>query len=345
MMQRAALQAGLVALTATSTTPASARCRPAATMRTSRSRAATPAASAVGREARDELVQRAAARPARPARRDAASSARTSSGRLAERGAVGQRDGAVALGQARAVGPEHQRHVGVAGRAAARGRAPSQSWRGVESSRSAPRTTSPIALVGVVDDDREVVGARRRRCGAPRSRRRRPRRAPRRGPSKRDARRAGAHAQRRRAARGLALGALGRRQVAAGAGVGALGQRRRAGAEAASRISAPRAPAGVERARRPRGGRSRRVVERAALGLADDRAVPVEAERGEVGELLGLEARAATRPVSRSSTRTRKRAPAARANSQASSAVRRLPRCSAGGGGGEAAVGAHVLRR
>ena len=64
--------------------------------------------------------------------------------RLAQRGAVGQRHRAVALGQPRAVGAEHERHVGVARAPASPSRAPSHSWRGVESSRSAPRTTSPM---------------------------------------------------------------------------------------------------------------------------------------------------------------------------------------------------------
>ena len=64
-------------------------------------------------------------------------------GRLAERRAVGERDGAVALREPRAVGAEHERDVRVRGRPAGPSRRCSSSWRGVVSSRSSPRTTSP----------------------------------------------------------------------------------------------------------------------------------------------------------------------------------------------------------
>ena len=63
-----------------------------------------------------------------------------------------------------------------------------------------------------------------------------------------------------------------------------------------------------------------------ALGLADDVAVPVDPNAR--GRQLSSTCVSRERPGSRSSMRSRNRAPAPRANSQASSAVRRLPTCS-----------------
>ena len=65
----------------------------------------------------------------------------------------------------------------------------------------------------------------------------------------------------------------------------------------------------------------------APLGLAPHRAVPVDADGAEVGELAGLEALPADDGIE-SSTRSRKALASRRANSHATAAVRRLPRCS-----------------
>ena len=137
-------------------------------------------------------------------------------GGLAQRGAIGQRDGAVALGQPLAVGAEHERHVGVAGGGEAEPRAePQLARRGVQEVGAAHDLAH--ALLGVVDDDGQVVGERPVVAahhevvddalhgpgdavleGHPRG--------------------VGADSQRRRAAGGLALGALRRGQAAAGPG-------------------------------------------------------------------------------------------------------------------------------
>jgi hypothetical protein len=59
---------------------------------------------------------------------------------------LGERDRAVACGQAPPVGSQHERYVGVTGGTAGRpSRRVSRSWGGVESTRSAPLTTSPIS--------------------------------------------------------------------------------------------------------------------------------------------------------------------------------------------------------
>ena len=98
-----------------------------------------------------------------------------------------------------------------------------------------------------------------------------------------DARRLASHAQRGRAPRALGLGALCSGQFAAGSGISALGQRpmRRRGcfADLGARAVAGIQPSvGVE-------ARERLVVELQALGLTDDRPVPVQPECGQVCEL------------------------------------------------------------
>ena len=194
---------------------------------------------------------------------------------------------------------------------------------GVEQVRSAHDL--PDTLLGVVDNDREVVGERAVVAADDEvvdDALDRPAQAV----LERDARAAGAHAQRGRPAARPPGRALGGAQAQAGARVGAL--------RAAPR-AAPRPPRGSPRActstrtpgPAPRGARAPRRSSARALGLADDRAVPVQPERPQVGELLAPRSSGRTRPASRSSTRTRKRASWLRANSQASSAVRRLPRC------------------
>jgi hypothetical protein len=99
----------------------------------------------------------------------------------------------------------------------------------------------------------------------------------------------GADSQRGPAALGVPRRALGVGQAQAGAGVGALGQRavRRAGRGTDLR---PRAEALVERTRGVE-ARDRVGVELEPRGLVDDLAVPVDAERRDVGELLLVEAR------------------------------------------------------
>ena len=71
---------------------------------------------------------------------------------------VGQRDGAVALGEAGAVGAEHERHVGVG-----RHRQAEQPRDEHLARRRVEQVVAPHdlldALVGVVDHDGHVVGA------------------------------------------------------------------------------------------------------------------------------------------------------------------------------------------
>ena len=142
----------------------------------------------------------------------------------------------------------------------------------------------------------------------------------------RDGRRAGAQAQRGRAPRRLARGALGARQLAAGPGVGAVRAARRA---------APTPPGGSRRACRSRGtGRRRRPAarsrRRSARRRSDWRTTGPSQSRPSAARSASCcsATPGRTRPRSRSSMRMRKRAPCERANSHASSAVRRLPRCS-----------------
>ena len=116
------------------------------------------AGSAVGVEALDELVD-AGCSPgcgeARGSRRAAPRDLRAAS-RPAPRGRrASPRRGAWPAARRRGRARAARGRTSGAGSPSARA---SQSWRGVESSRSAPRTTSLDALVGVVDDDREVVG-------------------------------------------------------------------------------------------------------------------------------------------------------------------------------------------
>ncbi len=118
------------------------------------------AASAVGArtagEKRATSSAGATASPGSLSPTEAASSARTSSGGLAERGAVGERDGAVALGEPRAVLAEHQRDVRVAGRREAEALAePELARRRVEQVGAAHDLADPLRRV--VDDDGEVV--------------------------------------------------------------------------------------------------------------------------------------------------------------------------------------------
>jgi hypothetical protein len=135
----------------------------------------------------------------------------------------------------------------------------------------------------------------------------------------------GAQAQRGGPPGALALGAGGRGQLAARARVRALGERAVRRRRGLADLRA-RAEARVDETGRVEPG-DRLVVQPEPLGLADDGAVPVEPQRGQVAELLALEARPHAARVE-VLTRTRNRDPADRANSQASSAVRRLPRCS-----------------
>ena len=133
-------------------------------------------------------------------------------------------------------------------------------------------------------------------------------------------------AQRRRPAGALALGALGRAQPPARARVGALGSGPCA-AEAAFADLRARAPAGVDV---PRAAQRR---ERVAVELARARTAARPARPSRARARAG---RRAARPRARAASgrgRGPRRArgsapPPPRANSHASSAVRRLPRCS-----------------
>ena len=246
---------------------------------------------------------------------------------------------AVALGQPRAVRAEHERHVRVGRRAAARARGRARAGAAWSPARSAPRTTSLDALGRVVDHDREVVGAapslRRTTKSSttpvdaaeqavleadPR-RRRRGRAAPAGGPPR------AARAARRASAAGTSPG---RRPRAAGR-------------------AAPTPPRGSPRACR---STRRQPVGRAALqrggvelqprGLEHDLAVPVEPDRRQVGELLARPSRRARGPC--------RGPPCARGSARRPSARTATPAapcagCRGAGPGrarGEAAVGAHT---
>ena len=276
-------------------------------------------------EALDQLGGREAPRRGAPRPSDAASSSRTSAADWPSAARSASVTAPWRLASRAPSGPSTSGTWAWRG-AASPSRAPSHSWRGVESSRSAPRTTSLDALVGVVDDHGEVVGegavvaahdevvddaldapgeavveGHARRVGATRSAGGRPR-------ASRSARCAAV----RRAA-GARVGALGQRAVRRRRGLADLGARAAARVEEAVGVAGARAP--PRRARRARTGarpapsQSRPSARRSA-------------------SWLGLDARAARGRVSRSSMRSRKRASWLRAKSQASSAVRRLPRCS-----------------
>ena len=239
---------------------------------------------AASRQARRRLKRSTSSAGATAARRGAQRPqrcrelARTSSALSPLRRAVGERHSAVALGQARAVGAEQERDVGVA--RARRGRAAAEARAGAAWSRAGRRRERPRRCPGRRRRRRRRgCRRRRRRCGARRNRRRRPR-TPREpvleatAPRRRDP-------QRGRRARSPRARRAAPRSGAAGAGVGALGQaavrRRRRLADLRAR-----APALVDRPC-SRSAPSAVLVEADALGLAHDRAVPVEAERREVG--------------------------------------------------------------
>ena len=151
--QDGALQAGLVALDGDEHDAgrADAHGQPRAD-RPQRGHPAQP----VEREAGGELVQRGPlAGLGQPDRRGQLG-AHVLRG-LAERRAVGQRHGSVALGQALAVGPEHERHVGVGGRLEAQRRGQPALARGRPEQVGAADDLVD-ALLGVVDDHRQVVG-------------------------------------------------------------------------------------------------------------------------------------------------------------------------------------------
>ena len=122
---------------------------------------------------------------------------------------------------------------------------------------------------------------------------------------------------------GPAIG-FGGRQLAAGSRVEALGRIAVLGRRRLADL-APGAEAAVDEPVRFETGEGG-LMAVGPLRLDDGLAVPVEAERSQVGELRLGEALGRTRSGSRSSIRIRKREPLERANSQASSAVLRLPR-------------------
>ena len=149
------------------------------------------------------------------------------------------------------------------------------------------------------------------------------------------------HAQRRGAAGGSAsAGVRPRGEVAAGPGIGDMRAVRRRGGLADLRARAPALVAGGRRcavARRPR--------RRAPIARTGDDAPSQSIPSARRSASCWSTYCSRERPGSRSSTRIRKRAPAPRANSQASSAVRRLPRCSvARRAGRKAPVGARRRR-
>ena len=238
-----------------------------------------------------------------------------------------QRHGAVALGEPRAVGPEHERDVRVArapaARAARRGTA-GAAWSRAGRRRGRPRRCPARRR------RRRPRGCRRarRRCGARRSRRPRPRPRPVQPVGERDARGA-------RRARAAPAGA--RRRACAGAPPRSAAGRCRGRRPRAAARAAPRRPRGSPPACRStrRGARPRcsaldrgRVERRARCDWKTTSPSQSSPIARQVVELRARRRPAGRGPWSRSSIRTRKRAPAERANSQASSAVRRLPRCS-----------------
>ena len=272
-----------------------------------------------GVEALEHLPRSSSPSPARASPPSSAATARGSSSR--------ERHRAVALGEPRAV---RRRARAARARTTARGRpsASAEEAAGAASSLEQVVAAHDLAdlLPRVVDDHGEVVGGRAVVAahdevvdhallravhavveGDPRCRPARTRSAGGRPP------------------RALAP-PLGRRQAQARARVGALRQRpvRRRGGGA---DLGPRAEALVQPARRRAAGRSPPRRRRGGwTGTRPRRPSRGPAPAGRAAAARPIPAR--TRPWSRSSIRTRKRAPAERAKSQASSAVRRLPRCS-----------------
>ena len=204
-------------------------------------------ASAAGRRGRSGRPGRArsVSSPGSARPRLRAIHASASAGCLAALGAVGQRDRPVALGQARAVGAQHQRHVGVAAAPAgpAGGRAAAAAGCSPAGRRRGPPRRCPV---GVVHHHGQVVGGRA--VPAPQhqvvhlaldlARAGGPRRPPARG-ARRASARAAASAVRSRSAR-CAAG-----ELAAGARVGALGQRPVRGLRRGADLG-PRAPARID---------------------------------------------------------------------------------------------------
>src|SRR3954452_18025031 len=185
---------------------------------------------------------------------------------------VGERHGPVALREPRAVGTEHQGHVHV-GRLAQseQPREVELAWGRVGEIRAAHHLLD--ALLGIIDDHREVVGEGAVVAAQHEVVDRAVRTQPQRGTP----------------ARRLAFGALRRRQVPARAGIGALGRHalRRRGRLA---DLPARAVAGVHETAVLQ-ARQRLLVQRDALRLPHHRPVPVEPDRREVRELALLELR------------------------------------------------------
>jgi hypothetical protein len=284
-----------------------------------------------GRSARRAGAPDRTGRPARPAtaprparRADAGHQlAADLRRRLAERDAVGQRHRTVALGQPRAVLAEHERHVGVGQRPRPE-QPPEEDLAGRALGEIGPADDLLDALGVVVDDHGEVVGGGP--VVAPDDQvvddlLDRPEQAV----DEVDPRGAGAQPQGRRAPFALALGALGRGERSAGSGVGALGQRAVRRRRRLAHLAAG-AETGIEQAFR--------VEIAVAPAYASSRSDCVTTGGSQSTPSAARSASCCsaspgrTRPRSRSSTRIRNAEPALRAKSQASSAVRRLPRCS-----------------
>jgi hypothetical protein len=199
----------------------------------------------------------------------------------------------VTLGQPRAVGAEHEGHVGVRDVRPAEQRAHVQlARRRLDQIGSAHDLSDLLSCVvhhhgeivcrgpvvapyhEVVDDGAvlaaQAVGERHDGC-------------------------AGAQTQRRRASRALALGPLSGCQLAAGARVITAGRRAVRRRQGFADLGTG-AVAGVQQAVGVQARERCRVV-LGALGLAHDRPVPVEAERGEVGQLRVREPGPATRCI------------------------------------------------
>ena len=194
---------------------------------------------------------------------------------------LAQRHVAVALGQAGAVGPEHERHVRVGRlRQPERPREPELARGGVGEVGAAHDLLD--ALLGVVDDHREVVGERA--VAAPDhevvDHALDPAQEPVLEPHGSAVR---ADAQRGRAPRRPLLRELRPAQAQARPGVGALGQRPVRRTRRLADLG-PGAEALVQAAFRAQDP-ERLLVEPQPLRLHDDLAVPVHAHRGEIGQL------------------------------------------------------------
>ena len=196
-------------------------------------------------------------------------------------GHVVEGHGAVALGQARAVRPEHEGDVGVRGRLHAEQPGEEELARGRLQQVVAAHHLAD-ALPGVVDDHREVVGGRAV-VAADHEVVDDPVLVAVQAIGEADARGAGADPQRRRAAAGALAALLGLGELEAGAGVGALGQRAVRGGARRADLGA-RAEALVEVARVAQAV-DRLLVGLGARGLPDHLAVPVEADRAQVVQL------------------------------------------------------------